>query len=37
MTERTTESEITFCHPFVLTSLVMPLDPGTYASWWMKN
>ena len=30
MTERTTESEITFCHPFVLTSLVMPLDPGTY-------
>lgn len=30
MTERTTESEITFSHPFVLSSLVVPLDPGTY-------
>jgi hypothetical protein len=30
MTERTTESEITFAHPLVLSSLVSPLDPGTY-------
>lgn len=30
MTERTTESEITFLHPFVLSSLVMPLEAGTY-------
>jgi hypothetical protein len=30
MTTRTTESEITFSRPFVLSSLVMPLDPGTY-------
>jgi len=30
MTERTTESEITFSHPFVLSSLVRPFDPGTY-------
>lgn len=28
--ERTTETEITFAHPFVLTSLIMPLEAGTY-------
>jgi hypothetical protein len=30
MTERTTASEITFSHPFILGSLVVPLDAGTY-------
>ncbi|CUX46346.1 hypothetical protein [Agrobacterium deltaense] len=30
MIERTTNSEITFAHPFVLSSLVAPLDAGTY-------
>jgi hypothetical protein len=30
MTERTTETEITFAHSFVLSSLVMPLEAGTY-------
>lgn len=30
MTERTTETEITFAHPFALSSLVMPLEAGTY-------
>ncbi len=28
--ERTTETEITFAYPFVLTSLIMPLEAGTY-------
>jgi hypothetical protein len=30
MMERTTKSEITFSHPFIISSLVMPLDAGTY-------
>ncbi|MFK3854622.1 hypothetical protein [Agrobacterium pusense] len=30
MIERTTISEITFAHAFVLSSLVAPLDAGTY-------
>ncbi|OCJ07416.1 hypothetical protein A6U86_10225 [Rhizobium sp. AC27/96] len=30
MMERTTETEITFAYPFVLTSLIMPLEAGTY-------
>ncbi len=30
MTECTIETEITFAHPFVLTSLMMPLEAGTY-------
>ena len=30
MTERTTASEITFSHPFILGSLIVPLDAGTY-------
>lgn len=30
MAERTTESEVTFAHPFTLDSLVQPLDAGTY-------
>lgn len=30
MTERTTETEITFMHPFNLNSLVEPLEAGTY-------
>ncbi len=30
MIERTTNSEITFAHPFVLSSLVVPLQAGTY-------
>jgi len=30
MTERTTESEVTFSHPFILSSLFMPLDAGIY-------
>lgn len=30
MIERTTASEITFSHPFILGSLVVPLDAGTY-------
>ena len=28
--ERTTETEITFTHPFVLSSLIVPLEAGTY-------
>lgn len=28
--ERTIETEITFSHPFVLSSLVVPLEAGTY-------
>ena len=28
--ERTTETEITFAHPFVLSSLIVPLEAGTY-------
>lgn len=28
--ERTTETEITFVHPFMLNSLIMPLQAGTY-------
>ena len=28
--ERTIETEITFAHPFVLSSLVAPLEAGTY-------
>ena len=30
MIERTTASEITFSHPFILGSLIVPLDAGTY-------
>ncbi|MDR6759706.1 hypothetical protein J2Y48_005024 [Mycoplana sp. BE70] len=30
MTVRTTNSEITFAHPFVLSNLVAPLQAGTY-------
>jgi len=30
MTERTTASDVTFTHPFVLSSLLQPLDAGTY-------
>ncbi len=30
MTERTTETEITFTHPFHLKSLSEPLEAGTY-------
>ncbi|ASV84220.1 hypothetical protein CES85_5012 [Ochrobactrum quorumnocens] len=30
MTERTTETEITFMHPFHLKSLSEPLEAGTY-------
>ncbi|MBB3979965.1 hypothetical protein GGQ64_005212 [Rhizobium azooxidifex] len=30
MIERTTNSEITFAHPFVLSVLVVPLQAGTY-------
>ncbi|MCS0460643.1 MULTISPECIES: hypothetical protein [Rhizobium] len=30
MMERTTETEITFAHPFVLGSLMVPLEAGTY-------
>lgn len=30
MTERTTETEITFTHPFRLESLSEPLEAGTY-------
>ena len=30
MIERTTTSEITFAHPFALSSLVVPLQAGTY-------
>jgi len=30
MTERTPASEITFSHPFILGSLIVPLDAGTY-------
>jgi hypothetical protein len=30
MTERTTETEITFAHPFELSSFVKPFDAGTY-------
>jgi len=30
MAERTRETEITFAHPFVLSSLVVPLEAGTY-------
>ena len=30
MTERSTASEITFSHPFILGSLIVPLDAGTY-------
>ncbi len=30
MTERTTETEITFMHPFHLESLSEPLEAGTY-------
>lgn len=30
MTDRTTASDVTFAHPFVLTSLVRPLGAGTY-------
>lgn len=30
MTDRTTASDITFAHPFVLTSLAQPLEAGTY-------
>lgn len=30
MIERTTNSEITFAHPFALSSLVAPLQAGTY-------
>ncbi|MCX8995925.1 hypothetical protein NOF55_02280 [Rhizobiaceae bacterium BDR2-2] len=30
MMERTIETEITFAHPFVLSSLVIPLEAGTY-------
>ncbi|MGV1760393.1 hypothetical protein [Rhizobium sp. P44RR-XXIV] len=30
MMERTTETEITFAHPFVLSSLIVPLEAGTY-------
>ncbi len=30
MTERTTETEITFAHPFVLNSLMISLAAGTY-------
>ena len=28
--ERTTETEITFTHPFVLSSLIVALEAGTY-------
>lgn len=28
--ERTTETEITFAHPFELSSLMVPLEAGTY-------
>lgn len=28
--ERTTETEITFARPFALSSLVVPLEAGTY-------
>ncbi|KQV79275.1 hypothetical protein [Rhizobium sp. Root1220] len=28
--ERTTETEITFAHPFALSSLMVPLAAGTY-------
>lgn len=28
--ERTIETEITFIHPFVLSSVKMPLEAGTY-------
>lgn len=30
MIERTTNSEITFAHPFALSNLVTPLKAGTY-------
>lgn len=30
MMERTTETEITFTHPFLLSSLMVPLEAGTY-------
>ena len=30
MTERTTETKITFTHPFVLSCLAAPLEAGTY-------
>ncbi len=28
--ERTTQTEITFAHPFTVSSLVVPLEAGTY-------
>lgn len=31
MSERTTRSEVTFSHRFVLRPLVAPLDAGTYS------
>jgi hypothetical protein len=30
MTDRTRETEITFVHPFELSSLMVPLEAGTY-------
>ncbi|MBL0375499.1 hypothetical protein JJB09_26175 [Rhizobium sp. KVB221] len=30
MSDRTTETQITFSHPFQLSPLVKPLAPGTY-------
>jgi len=30
MTARTTETEVTFAHPFVLNALMIPLEAGTY-------
>ncbi|MBL0371317.1 hypothetical protein JJB09_04690 [Rhizobium sp. KVB221] len=30
MSDRTTETQITFRHPFQLSPLVQPLAPGTY-------
>lgn len=30
MTERTTASDVTFAHPFVLSSFVQPFGAGTY-------